>query len=149
MSYKERNTTVSLVIAILILLYFRVRFAIMLNAGPLVDTQVFRLWVTVIIMAIGANILMSIIASIVYGIIYKIRYPDDEPEFTEDERDELIDLKGTRVSYIFHSLGVLVAMITFATGRPPLVMFTVIIGSGQVAQIIGDLWRLYRYRRGV
>jgi hypothetical protein len=39
-------------------------------------------------------------------------------------------------------------MLTFAFGQPPLVMFTLLIFFGVVAQIIGDISRLYLYRRG-
>jgi hypothetical protein len=39
-------------------------------------------------------------------------------------------------------------MLTFALGQPPLVMFTLLIFFGVVAQIIGDISRLYLYRRG-
>jgi hypothetical protein len=39
-------------------------------------------------------------------------------------------------------------MLTFVLGQPPLVMFTLLIFFGVVAQIIGDGLRLYLYRRG-
>jgi hypothetical protein len=39
-------------------------------------------------------------------------------------------------------------MLTFVFGQPPLVMFTLLIFFGLVAQIIGDISRLYLYRKG-
>jgi hypothetical protein len=40
-------------------------------------------------------------------------------------------------------------MLTFAFGQPSLVMFSLLIFFGLVAQIIGDISRLVLYRRGV
>lgn len=148
MSFKERNTTVTLAIYTLILAYFGLRIFLMTRGGGLEPTPVFRLWGTIIILAIAGNILGAIIAQIVYSIIYHVRF-DEEPEFTEDERDDLIDLKGTRITYTVSSFGVLGAMLTLVLDRPPLVMFTLLIVSGLVAQIVGDISRLYLYRRGV
>jgi hypothetical protein len=46
------------------------------------------------------------------------------------------------------SLGVFFSMLTFVFGQPPLVMFTLLIFSGLVAQVTGDARRLYLYRKG-
>jgi hypothetical protein len=40
-------------------------------------------------------------------------------------------------------------MLTFVLGQPPLVMFALLIFFGILAQVIGDIFRLYLYRRGV
>jgi hypothetical protein len=73
---------------------------------------------------------------------------EDEERFTIDERDKLIELKGSRVSYIAYSLVVLVSMLSFVLGQPPLVMFSLLIFSGIVAEIIGDFAQFYLYQRG-
>jgi hypothetical protein len=39
-------------------------------------------------------------------------------------------------------------MLTFALGQPPLVMFTLLIFFGVLAQVVGDISRLILYRRG-
>ena len=65
-----------------------------------------------------------------------------------DERDQLIDLRGTKVTHTVASLGTFVAMISFVFGQPALVMFALLIGAGVVAQIAGDMFRLTLYRRG-
>ena len=61
---------------------------------------------------------------------------------------EIIALKGTQVAYIVASFGALGAMLSFVLDQPPLVMFTLLIVSGLVAQIVGDVYRLFRYSRG-
>jgi hypothetical protein len=39
-------------------------------------------------------------------------------------------------------------MLTFVFGQPPLVMFSLLIFFGVLAQIVADIWRLSLYRRG-
>jgi hypothetical protein len=39
-------------------------------------------------------------------------------------------------------------MLTFVLGQPPLVMFSLLIFFGLLAQIIGDTSRMILYRRG-
>ena len=95
------------------------------------------------------NIIASILTNIVLSIVYAIRTRTNTTErFIEDERDKLIGLKGTRTSYITYSLGVLVALLSFVFGQSPLVMFSLIIFFGLVAQIAGDITQIYLYRRG-
>lgn len=150
MTMQQRNTVVSLMIFCLIFIGFCLRVLQMLLGQTFVAANVFWLWAIVAVAAIVATILGTIIANIVFAIVYAIRTKQEpeESEWLEDERDKLIQLKGTRVSYFVSSIGVLIAMLSFVLSQPPLVMFTLLIASGLVAQIVGDVYRLLRYRRG-
>jgi len=147
MSYQERNSTVSLMTSLLIFGFYAVNVLRMNQSGGLNSTNVFSLWATVIVLSIVINIVGSILSQIVLTIIHTIRTREEE-SFIEDERDQLIALKGTRNSYYVFSLGVLLAMLTLVLNRPPLVMFILLTFAGLAAEIIGDLSRLYFYRRG-
>jgi len=147
MTYQQRNILVSLTISILVLAYYLFRWAGMMRAGGLVAEDVYRLWGLMIGISIAANIFGVILTQIVSAIVYRIRTNQDE-KFIEDERDRLIDLRGTRIAYLTFSLGVLLSMLTMVLGRPPLVMFNLLIFSGLTAQILADLSRLAIYRRG-
>ena len=149
MSYQEKNITVSLVSTLLILGYYLVNVFQMYQDGGLVADRVFRLLAIVIVAGIIVNIVSSILTNIVLSIVHAIKTRTEEEErFIEDERDKLIGLKGMRVSYITFSIGVLLAMLTFVFGQPPLVMFSLIIFFSLVAEIVGDVSQIYRYRRG-
>ena len=150
MSFQEKNITVSLVNFCLILGYFLIRLFLMIQDGSFIPANVFRLWGIIIVLAVVVTIFATILTHIVSTIIQAIKTGEENPkvEDFEDERDQLIDLRGTKITYFFHSIGVLVSMLTFVLGQPPLVMFTLLILSGVVAQIIGDISRLYLYRRG-
>jgi hypothetical protein len=149
MSFQEKNITVSLVNFILILGFYLIRVLQMIQGGSFISTNVFRLWGIVIALAVVVTILATILTHIVSAIIQAIRTKEEpDIEDVQDERDTLIDLRGTKVTYTVSSIGVFLSMLTFAFGQPPLVMFTLLIFFGIVAQIIGDISRLYLYRRG-
>lgn len=149
MSYQEKNVTVSLVTHLLIVGYFLFNLYQMYQVGSLVANKIFVLWAVVISATILVTIIGSILTNILLAIVHAIRTRGEtEERFVEDERDQLIGLKGMRVSYVAFSIGVLIAMLTFVFGQPPLVMFSLLIFSSIAAQIIGDFSQIYLYRKG-
>jgi ABC-type amino acid transport system permease subunit len=150
MSFQQKNITVSLVNFSLILGFFLFRVIQMIQTDDFVSENIFRLWGITIGLAIVVTIIGTILTHIVSAILEVIRTGNEDPkiEDIEDERDKLIDLRGTRITYIVSSLGVFLSMLTFVFDQPPLVMFTLLIFFGLIAQITGDVSRLVLYRRG-
>lgn len=149
MSFQEKNIIASLSTFTLILGVYLVRVIQMVQTDSFTTTHVFRLWGIIAILAIAGTILVSILTHMAGGVLHKIRTNEDPHiEDIQDERDQLIDLKGTRVAYTFSSLGVAASMLTFVFGQPPLVMFSALIFFGVLAQIVADIRRLTLYRRG-
>lgn len=149
MSYQEKTVTVSLFSTLFILGYFLIHISRMYFGEGLVSGQVFRLAGVVIAAGILVNITASILTNIILAIVHAIRTGGKEEErFIEDERDKLIELRGSNVSYIVFSVGVLLSMISFVMGQPALVMFSLIVLFGLVSQISGDILRIILYRRG-
>lgn len=149
MSFQEKNIVASLSTFTLILVFYVIRVVQMVRTETFNATNLFRLWGIIILLAIGGTILLSILTHIAGGIVHKIRTNEDPHiEDIQDERDQLIDLKGTRVAYTFSSIGVALSMLTFVFGRSPLVMFGALIFFGILAQIVADIWRLNLYRKG-
>ena len=122
----------------------------MIQSGSFISTNVFRLWGIVIALAIVVTIFATILTHIVSTIVQAVKTGEENPKIEdfEDERDKFIDLRGTKVTYLVSSIGSFLSMLTFVLGQPPLVMFTLLIFFGVVAQIVGDVSRLYLYRRG-
>ncbi len=149
MSFQEKNITVSLVNFSLILVFYLIRLLQMIQNGSFNSTNVFRLWAIIIVAAIVVTIAATILTHLVSAIIQAIQ-TQAEPviEDIADERDKFIDLKGTKVTYFVSSIGSFLAMLTFVFGQPPLIMFTLLVFFGVVAQIVGDIARLSFYRRG-
>jgi len=151
MSFQEKNIAVSLGNFTLILGFYLIRVFQMIQGGSFDSTNVFRLWGIVIALAVVVTIFATILTHIVSAIIHAIKTGEEKSnvEDIEDERDQLIDLRGTKVTYFISSIGGFLSMLTFVLGQPPLMMFTLLIFFGVVAQIIGDVLRLYLYRRGL
>jgi hypothetical protein len=150
MSNRRIETSVSLVSTLVILAYYLVNIYQMVQGGGLNSAEVFRLWAVVIIASIVLNIAGIIITIIVAQIIHAIKtQKEDEIHLIEDERDKLIGLKGTRVSYIAFSIGVFLSMLAFALGQPALVMFSLIVFFSLLAEILGDVSQFFYYSRGV
>ncbi|MFT5195110.1 MAG: hypothetical protein ACI85U_002129 [Candidatus Promineifilaceae bacterium] len=151
MSFKQKSIVVTLVNFSLILIFLLIRIFQFNQNGEFTSTNIFRLWGITIGLAIIVSIIGIIMTQIASSVIESIVSGGEEPEldFFEDERDNLIDLKGAKMASAFSSIGVLLAMLTFVFGHPPLVMFTLLILFGIVAQIAGDITRLVLYQRGL
>jgi hypothetical protein len=151
MSFQEKNILVSLTNFSLILVYFLMRIVQLNLNGNFLPERVFQLWLTVIVFSIVVTIAGTILTHIVSAILEAIRTGDENPqvEDIEDERDKLIELRGTRVTYIAFSLAVFGSMLSYVFGQPSLVMFTGLILAGLIAQVIGDAYRMVLYRRGI
>jgi hypothetical protein len=150
MTYKERTIAVTLVCYSLVLVFFLIRLFQIVLAGGFDSPNVFRLWGTTIALAIIVTILATILTNIGSRIIHAVKTKEKPSnEDLQDERDRSIDLRGTKVSYFTSLTGIPLSMLTYALGQPPLVMFTMLIFFGIAAQILGDITRLYLYRRGI
>lgn len=149
MSFQEKNITVSLMSGVLILVYFLINWIQMYRVEGLNQGRIFALWITVGIAMILVNILGTIITTIALAIVHAIRTGSDKPErLVEDERDKLIELKGSKVGYIIAGIGGFFAMLSFVLGQPALVMFSLLTLFGIVSGIAGDISQLVLYRRG-
>ncbi|MGJ3238359.1 MAG: hypothetical protein ACFE0Q_06605 [Anaerolineae bacterium] len=151
MSYKEKNIVVTLVNFSLILTFYVISILRMIQRETFIAENVFRVFGWVVFFAVIVTIIALILAQFGVTIFEAIRTGDKDPEieYFEDERDKLIDLKGTQATYTVSSVGSFIAMLTFVFGQPPLVMFTLLIFFGVLAQIVGDITRLMFYREGV
>ena len=149
MSFQAKNIAVTLSIFTLILGVYLVRMFQMIQSDSFTSTNVFWLWGIIALLAVIGTIIATIFTHIFGGIVHKIKTSED-PQFEDiqDERDQLIELRGTKVAYTISSIGVALSMLTFVLGQPPLVMFALLIFFGVLAQIVADIWRLYLYRRG-
>lgn len=150
MSYQEKNISASLVTSTLILGYYLIRILNMISTESLISSKLFRLWGIVIVLTIVGTIITTILTHIFSTIFHVIKTGEENPKIEDihDERDKLIDLRGTKITYIVSSSGVALSMLAFVLGQPALVMFSLLIFFGIFAQVIGDISRLVIYRRG-
>ena len=177
MSFKQKNIVVTLVNFSLILGFYLFRLWQLLQNETFSPASVFRLWGVVIVLAVVVTVAATILTHVVAAVIEALKTGTKDafrdfktvPAFFdaveagdaalnkieitledfEDERDKLIDLKGTSLTYSVSSTGGFFAMLSFVLGQPPLVMFTLLVLVGLAAQIVGDVKRLVLYHYGV
>src|SRR5690349_1597463 len=100
MSFQQKNIAVSLSIFSLIMGFYLIRIFQMIQSDTFTSTNVFWLWGIIAVLAVVGTIVMTIITHIVGGIIHKATTNEDPHiEDIQDERDQIIDLKGTKVTY--------------------------------------------------
>ena len=146
MSFHHKNVTVTLASFSLILLFFILRSVQLIVNHDFNQSNVVQLWTIVVILAVFATLLGIIFT---HGVSLAInRQRVDEVDDLVDERDLRIDREGTHLTYQVTSIGSFIAMLLFAIGLSPLIMFSLLIVSGLLGQIAGDIKRLRLYQQG-
>lgn len=151
MTYRQKNILVTLGSYFLILIYFLIRIFSIIQTKGLDAQSIYRLWGITIILTIVLTIINTILFHIASAFVQAVQTGgEEEPDIDslEDERDYNIKLKGTRIAYIVFSIGVLIAMGTMVIGQPPLVMFSIIILTNILAEIVSDIAQLIFYNQG-
>lgn len=149
MSYREKIITIYLISTLLLFGFYLINIIPMLQEGELDPTAVYTLWIIIVVLGILITIVATIIIHIIFGIIYAVT-TNEEPTFDdiEDERDKLIELRGTRNSYAVLGTGMFISMVAQIVSGSSLVMFSLLLFFMMIAEIIGGISRLYFYRRG-
>lgn len=147
MSYHEKRAIVNALTSVLVTAIYSVYLYIryLAEGGEFVNDPVF--WAKAFLVFIPISIVVNIIISIVFIIHYRLTTHDEEPSIT-DERDKLIELKGSRNALFVFSIGVVLSMVTLAIGMPLYAMFITIIYSGLLSSVVDELTQFVLYRRG-
>jgi hypothetical protein len=149
MSFQEKNIVATLTNFSIILAFYLFRIFQMVQTDTFTSTNLFRLWGIVALLAVIGTIVVTILMHIIGAIVHEIKTNEEQNiEDIQDERDQMIELKGIKLAYTFSSIGVALAMLTFVLGQSALVMFALIIFFGVLANIVADIWRLNLYRKG-
>jgi energy-converting hydrogenase Eha subunit H len=147
MSYHEKRAIVNMLSSILITAsysaYLYVRY--LAGGGEFINDPHF--WGTAFLIFIPVSIVANIIISIIFTIHYRITTREEEPSIS-DERDKLIELKGSRNALYAISIGIVLSMAMLVFDLPLYVMFITIIYAGLVSSVIDEFTQFYLYRRG-
>ena len=147
MSQQQKQIIAYLISTVLVVAYYAWYVFQKHQMGEVDVSTISSLWGKAILIAMGANIILTIVMTILVSIAHAMITKETElPE--ADERDHLIDLKASRISYIAFGIGFAGAMVMLAIGQAPLLVFHTIVFSIFAAAIFGNLVQLYFYRRG-
>lgn len=150
---KERNIYITIIITLLVFSGYLLKMHGYYQDGLLEGTEGLKLTGKSILILIGimagTNIIFSILGTIGFTIADSIQNKDCKPgHMVEDERDKIIELKGMQVSYAVFGAGLILSLIALTIGWPAPTVIIMIIGSLVLAEIVGNIKKLFHYRRG-
>jgi hypothetical protein len=147
MSSQERQAIVSLLTTLLLTAFFFVYVLPRYPAGNPYAPEVFHFWGLAVVIFILVSIVANIAISIVFNIIYSMATYEKAAPFA-DERDTFFELRALRNALYVFACGFFLAMGSLALGMPPSVMFIVLMSSGFVSELVGNITQLSLYRKG-
>jgi hypothetical protein len=147
MSYHEKRAIVNVLTSVLVTAIYSVYLYIryLAGGGEFANDPVF--WAKAFLVFIPISIVANIIVAIIFTIHYRLTTHEEEPSIT-DERDKLIELKGSRIALFVFSIGVVLSMVTLVAGMPISAMFITIIYSGLLSSVVDEITQFVLYRRG-
>ena len=113
---------------------------------PLQDDVQF--WAKFILTFMVVTIVLKIIIHILFHIFLTVTHKDEDVDF-QDEYDKQIEMKSDRNGNYFFIIGFICSFIPVAMGEPVYYMFIIMFISGFTGGTLGDLWKIYYYRRGL
>ena len=147
MSARERQALVSLLTTLLLVVLFVVYVLPRYPAGNPYAPEVFRFWGLAFVLLVPVSIVANIAVSIVFSVVYAMATRQKASSIA-DERDTFIELRALRIALYVFTGGFSLAMGSLAIGMPPSLMFIVLMGSGYGSGLVGNIAKLYLYRRG-
>ena len=140
MSFREKSIWISLLATILVFGYYFANAFSALTSFNIDNRGLIGLFIGVVV--------LMIIVEVVLNTILAIASRNQAGE-TEDERDNLIRLKSTRISYLVLVFGVWAAAMSLLLSASPLAMANIIIFFFILAEIVGFSTQLFYYRKGI
>jgi hypothetical protein len=165
MSYQEKRTITSIITGALVLGAYCLYALGKYQAGAVTPGDL-KFWASTMLFFIGIGIVAIIVIQIVFHILLSISIAvkeqiqngqvDDKQiektigaEMVEDEMDKLIELKSTRVSFIFAGIGFVAALLSQVFNYSPVVMLNILFISFNVGSLFEGFAQLYYYRKGI
>lgn len=147
MPYQEKKIYVSIFSALIVIgFYGNYIFGLSQDGrfdGADASVVIGKSVIALIFISIAVNILLQVLFAVLNGII-----TGQDSEFAADERDRQIDLKGMQGFLIAFSVGYVASMAALALGSAPHMVFFWVTASMFFGSIIGDIVKLFFYRRG-
>lgn len=173
MSYKEKQTVVSILSGVLLLLAY-IFYALNKTQSGVASPDDLKFWATMILTFIAIGIAATIVIQIIFHILLSISIAvknevqkeiqveakqsnfnasDIEKtialEMVEDEMDKLIELKAMKIGFAIAGIGFVLSLISLVLEYAPAVMLNIIFFSFSIGSMIEGITKLYFYKRGV
>lgn len=147
MSYQQKENYISLITSVLVSVPYFIYVFFQYQSQNVGPAEELNFWASAILLLIPLRIVSEIVLHIISAIITAITTGKEESSI-KDERDKLIDLKGTRNTYYVFAAGIFLSMLVLFTTKSISGMFVVMFLSGFFSEIIGFVSQIYYYHKG-
>jgi ABC-type multidrug transport system permease subunit len=148
MSIQEKKAVFNILTSILILGGYVYYTFVMHESENMPQINDIQFWAKFTLTMMIVTIVLKIISLILFTIINAIITRGQDEDFM-DELDKKIEMKSDRNGNYFFMAGFVTSMIPIAMGKPVYYMFIIMLAAGFIAGTLGDLWKIYYYRRGI
>ena len=110
-----------------------------------------QFWGKFMLTMIIVTIILKIALYIIFTIVRKMRNMEADIEDIDfmDEYDKQIEMKSERRGNHVFVFGLIASMVPIAMGYPLSSMFIILISSGFIGGVLGDVWKIYFYKKGI
>ncbi len=165
MSYQEKRSIVSMLTAVIVLgAYWLYAYGKVQSNAVAADDM--RFWAITMLVFIGIGIVVAVVIQLLFHILLSIavavreksregdgdeqeRGSTIESDMVTDERDQLIELKSMRVSFIVVVIGFVSALVLLIIHPSMAVMLNILYGSFYIGSLAGSVIQLFYYKRGI
>jgi hypothetical protein len=147
MSAHERQTIVSLLTTMALVVFFVGYLLPRYPTGNPYAAEVFHFWGLAFVILVPVSVAANITMRIGFNMAYAMATKQKASPFA-DERDKFIELRALRIALYVFTTGFALAMGSLAIGMPPSTMFIILMASGYGSGVVSSIAKLYFYRQG-
>jgi len=165
MSYHEKRAIVMSITGLAVLAAYCFYAFGQVQAG-MAAFEDLKFWARTILIFIGIGIAATIVIQIIFHILLSVSTAvskhvregvvDEKEiersinaEMVEDEMNRLVELKASRVGYIFTGIGFVAGLIALLLNFQPAVLINSVFIAASLGTILEGFAQLFYYRRGV
>lgn len=169
MNYHEKRIMMTSIIGLGVTISYII-FAITAYNGGSAESLTLKYWAVRMLIFIGIGIVAVIIGMILFHIIYsillaiKLKIKDDslsdkdienqiksiiKNDAIEDEMEKLIQLKSSRIGFIFTGMGFVFALLSLVLDYSAVIMINIIFLSFSLGSTFEGLVQLYYHKKGI
>jgi len=148
MTYQHKTAMASLIATVLVYTIYTLTVLPMYFSGGFDGAEGARALGWAVLTVIGVAIVANILATILFSILHAIVTREPKPSFVVDERDRLFEMQGLRAFLYSGGLGFLLAMIFLSQGATFFVVIHLILFGFATGDVLSNVMRHKLYRQG-
>ena len=148
MSVGERDAFSGLLTSLIVAVMFYNSLTGQYAAGAFDGADGLMIWARAVLWLVGYGIGVAIAVANVFTIVYVILTGEKKPSELRDERDRMIEHRGTRIGSSLTATGLLAVIIDMAWGNSTFHALNLLLIGLSLSEIVKDTFKIICYRRG-